>query len=124
MRGEEHLPLNPVLRFVAAQGCRIVYENRSNYRKKHTIDYLNILQKEFGESWIVPEGGSNNLAIKGVIEWAKKLPSGFDYMLSPIGTGGTIAALIAGLPHAESSIIGIPFFFTIIQHTCFFNQGI
>ncbi len=68
LRGEEHLPLNPTLSFAEENGMRFKYVNRSAYRKKKESEFLNHLKDEFGEVYIIPEGGSNSLAVKGCSE--------------------------------------------------------
>lgn len=104
IRGEERLPLNPVLAFARARGMQFRYIPRSAYRTKSVDDtYL----KEFGNYYLIPEGGSNTLAIKGVKEFAQALDMHYDYLCCAVGTGGTIAGLIEGVP-ADKKILGFP----------------
>jgi 1-aminocyclopropane-1-carboxylate deaminase/D-cysteine desulfhydrase-like pyridoxal-dependent ACC family enzyme len=56
---------------------------------------------------MIPEGGSNELAVKGVTEFAETLGDDFDYLCCAVGTGGTIAGLIEGLK-GKKNIIGFP----------------
>ena len=66
IRGEEHLPLNPTLEFAAGQGMQIVYLNRTDYRKKHLPEFADWIHKKFGNVFIISEGGTNLLALKGL----------------------------------------------------------
>jgi 1-aminocyclopropane-1-carboxylate deaminase len=49
---------------------------------------------DFKDSYVIPEGGTNLLAVKGVSDFAKKIGEQFDYLCCPVGTGGTLAGLI------------------------------
>ena len=40
IRGEEHLPLNPTLRFAKSCGMNIVYMDRSTYRMKKSTEVI------------------------------------------------------------------------------------
>ena len=104
IRGEETLPLNPVLSFASKQGMQLYYISRDAYRQKSPEDsYL----KKFENFYLIPEGGSNRLAVKGVIEFAKKLTVDYDYLCCAVGTGGTLAGLIEGTD-VNKTIIGFP----------------
>ena len=97
IRGEEHLPLNPTLSFVKDNGMKIVYLDRKSYRKKNTQELINQLQEKFGDFYLLPEGGTNDFAVKGCSEIISKINIDFDYVCCPCGTGGTLAGLISGL---------------------------
>jgi len=94
---------NPTLQFCKQQDMHLIYWNRSTYRNKE--DQTKNLQKQFSNYWIVPEGGSNALAIKGVQEiWQNDL-SRFSTIGVPVGTGGTLSGLILG-SLGKSKILG------------------
>lgn len=107
IRGEEHLPLNPTLDFAESQGMKIDYVDRKTYRKKNEKDFVKELYQKYGEIYLLPEGGTNSLAVKGCTEIIHGINIQFDYILSACGTGGTLAGLICGLK-GESEIIGVP----------------
>ena len=64
IRGEECLPLNPTLAFARENGMELHYVSREDYRLKTTSKFLNKLNAQFGDFYLVPEGGTNELAIK------------------------------------------------------------
>lgn len=99
IRGEETLPLNPTLRFATTQGMKIHYVSRKLYQKKATPEFLENLRAHFGDFFLIPEGGSNLLAVKGCAEFAETHLSdiAFDHLYLPVGTGGTMAGIISGL---------------------------
>ncbi len=105
IRGEEHLPLNPTLHFAKEQGMQIHYVTRSGYRNKHTRGFQDQLKDKFGNVYIIPEGGTNQLALKGAAEIPELIETDYDYLCTPCGTAGTISGLIAGLK-GENNIIG------------------
>lgn len=109
IRGEQTLPLNPTLAFAVSQGMQIHYINRDAYRQKDSAEFLGELQNKFGPFFLIPEGGSNQLAVKGCAEFAGEQLAkiDFDHLFLPVGTGGTIAGMICGLKDTKE-IIGVP----------------
>jgi 1-aminocyclopropane-1-carboxylate deaminase len=104
VRGEEHLPLNPSLGYAAAQGMTLAYLDRDTYRRKHTAAVLAELARTWGECYVIPEGGSNALAVRGCAELPAEIPADFDVICCPVGTGGTLAGLAAGLRPGQSAL--------------------
>ncbi len=107
IRGEEHLPLNPTLTFAKENGMKLVYVSRSEYRRRYDEDYIQEIYNEFGNVYLIPEGGTNLLALKGAAEIVNDIDTGFNYICSACGTGGTLAGIIAGL-NGKNYAIGFP----------------
>lgn len=105
IRGEEHESLNPTLQFAADQGMKLFYVNRSDYRKKHLPEFAEWIYGKFGRVYIIPEGGTNQLAIKGAAEIPALIETDFDYITTACGTAGTISGVISGL-QGNKKIIG------------------
>jgi 1-aminocyclopropane-1-carboxylate deaminase len=81
--------------------------SREHYRLKDHDDFCDSLKSEFGDFYLIPEGGTNALAVKGCEEILTKDDQHFDFICCSIGTGGTISGLInSALPHQK--IIGFP----------------
>lgn len=97
IRGEEHSPLNPTLSFAKECGMELHYLNRSMYRYKAEEAFQDHLKKIFGDIYIIPEGGTNELAVKGTSEIVSSFDNNYDLICAPVGTGGTSAGIIAGL---------------------------
>ncbi len=97
IRGEPHTPLNNTLAFAQECGMQLHYLNRADYRLKHTQLIQQQLKAEYGNPYIVPEGGSNALALKGVAELIAELGDDYDRLCCACGSGGTLAGLIGGL---------------------------
>lgn len=106
IRGEEHLPLNPTLQFAKECGMKFYYLSRSDYRKKYSDEIISRLHQEFGDFYLIPEGGSNNLAVKGCSEIPQRIDIDYNYLFCACGTGGTLAGIIEGA-EIKHKIIGI-----------------
>ena len=107
IRGEEHLPLNKTLAFAKACNMELHYMNRQKYRQKNEAVVLDELKEQFPACYFVPEGGSNEWAVKGCAEIIDEIDIEFDYICSACGTGGTLAGLISGL-NGNKKILGFP----------------
>jgi 1-aminocyclopropane-1-carboxylate deaminase len=107
IRGEEHLPLNPTLNFATACGMQLNYLDRGAYRLKNDPNFLDDLQNSYPDAYILPEGGTNVLAVQGCTEILNNIAIAYDYVCCAVGTGGTMAGIIAGLA-GNKQIIGFP----------------
>ncbi len=108
IRGERVMPLNPTLKFAAECGMELQFISRSDYRRKNDNEFLTSLKSDFGDFFLVPEGGANEFAIQGCKEFAETELSEvkFDILFLPVGTGGTAAGILSGFPLAKK-VIGV-----------------
>ncbi|MEL1239739.1 1-aminocyclopropane-1-carboxylate deaminase/D-cysteine desulfhydrase [Flavobacterium flavipallidum] len=110
IRGDElgdKIESNPTLQFAQECGMQFQFVSRDEYRLKKEASFLEKLKQEFGEFYLVPEGGTNELAIKGCQEILIPEDSKFDYICCAVGTGGTISGIInSALPHQK--VLGFP----------------
>ncbi len=97
IRGEDADPENPTLATARKNGMLMQKVSRAAYRLKTTEAFADSLCREFGDFYMVPEGGTNGLAIAGAKEMVLGINSAFDYLCLPVGTGGTIAGCIQAL---------------------------
>jgi 1-aminocyclopropane-1-carboxylate deaminase len=104
IRGEPHDPLNPVLAYAVEHGMTVTYLDRTTYRRKHESDIVQRLHDEFGAFYLLPEGGSNALALRGCAEIPQEITERFTAICCPVGTGGTLAGLAAGLKVGQEAI--------------------
>jgi 1-aminocyclopropane-1-carboxylate deaminase/D-cysteine desulfhydrase-like pyridoxal-dependent ACC family enzyme len=107
IRGEEVLPLNATLAYARSRGMTIHYVSREAYRLKSNEEFLLGLLERFGDSYVLPEGGTNALAVKGCREFGEKLAREvkFDIVALAVGTGGTLAGIIGGM-QKDRQVIG------------------
>lgn len=97
VRGEELIDKiegNPTLKLAKQNGMQFHFVSREKYRNKMSPDFLIELKDKFGDFYLLPEGGTNKLAIKGCEEILTAEDKKFDYICCAVGTGGTIAGLI------------------------------
>lgn len=105
IRGDECRELSPTLKFATECGMKIHQVSREQYRNKTEASFLTELAEEFGNPFIIPEGGSNEFAVKGCSEMIENLHFSPDFLCSPVGTGGTLAGIIKGMK-GKSKILG------------------
>lgn len=119
IRGEENIPLNPTLADASYFGMKLHYVSRNDYRNKNSPIFIEELKRLFGEFFLVPEGGSNALAVKGCAEILNAQEKTFDHICCAIGTGGTIAGIIVSLD-GSSNVWGFP----ALKNAAFLKQDI
>lgn len=107
IRGEETLPLNPTLNDAREFGMQLFYISRTAYRNKEHPDFLRKLVDDFGKFYLVPEGGSNVFAVRGCTEIVSESVLEFDHICCAVGTGGTLAGIIAGM-NDRKNVLGFP----------------
>lgn len=110
IRGEElsqKWESNPTLKLASKNGMQFKFVSREAYQEKHSKAFTDTLRQEFGSFYLLPEGGSNTLAVKGCEEILTPEDAQFDVICSAIGTGGTIAGIIntSGL---NQKVLGFP----------------
>ena len=97
IRGEElaSKPLNPTLSTAQQMGMQLQFVSREHYRLKQSPDYLAQLQQDYPDYYVIPEGGTNALAIQGCQEILNAQDrENYDVICCAVGTGGTITGLI------------------------------
>ena len=107
IRGESYQSLNPTLQFAVDSGMHLHYFNREQYRQKYQPQTIENLKEHFGNFYLVPEGGSNRLALPGCAEIWHELEQDYDFLCTPVGTGGTLAGLITG-NQSVTRLLGFP----------------
>lgn len=109
IRGEPAYADNPTLADAARWGMELVFVSRAEYRRRSELNYLAELRNVYGDVIIIPEGGSNALAVKGaaeIITDKMRLDYGLTHVVLPCGTGGTLAGIASSQPCLN--IVGIP----------------
>jgi 1-aminocyclopropane-1-carboxylate deaminase/D-cysteine desulfhydrase-like pyridoxal-dependent ACC family enzyme len=104
IRGEEHSSLNDMLAFATSRDMELTYLDRDTYRRKTDQDVLDDLRERFGSFYLVPEGGSNALAVRGCAELPAEIDVNFDVICCAVGTGGTLAGIAGGLQPGQRAV--------------------
>lgn len=110
IRGEElamKFLENPTLKKASEDGMQFYFATRTQYRDKANPTFLDELQNKFGDFYLIPEGGTNEFAVKGCEEILTEEDERFDFVCCAVGTGGTISGIINSLkPHQNA--LGFP----------------
>jgi 1-aminocyclopropane-1-carboxylate deaminase len=80
---------------------------REQYRQKSSFGFIEKMKNKWGDFYLIPEGGTNCLAVKGCEEILTENDTNFDYICSAVGTGGTISGLINSVKKTQK-VIGFP----------------
>lgn len=121
IRGEECNQHNYTLSWARYWGMKLIFVDRKTYKLRNDPHYLSQLQKQYPKYFIIPEGGSNALALPGVAEVINELNQQvkFDTLITPVGSGGTLAGLILG-DKGEHNLLGI----SVLKQAEYINQHI
>ncbi len=106
IRGEIDIE-NPTLSFCQKQGMKLLPLSRSEYRLKEQSRIVQEYLKNLSNYVIIPEGGTNLHALKGVSEIIDELEASeltYDTIVLPVGTGGTTAGLLSH-PRLKSNLL-------------------
>lgn len=110
VRGEEPRLLNPALQFAQQQGMSLHFVSRSDYRNKADPEFIRELEQRLGPFYLIPEGGSNLLGIKGCAEIAAHLHWQREavprYVLMACGTAATLTGVVSAAP-SDCEVIGV-----------------
>jgi 1-aminocyclopropane-1-carboxylate deaminase len=108
IRGDElDVKSNKTLQQASENGMYFHFVKRELYHKKNDADFIENLRQQFGNFYLIPEGGSNEFAVKGCKEINKLIPFQADAICCAVGTGGTIAGIHLSSANNQR-IIGIP----------------
>ena len=110
IRGEElhnKVEKNPTLSFARDCGMKLEFVSRTIYRNKEKEELYEYLREKFGSFYLIPEGGTNELAVKGCQEILTEADITFDYICCSVGTGGTISGLI-NCSQPSQQVLGFP----------------
>lgn len=94
---------------VRRQGMQIEPVSRAVYRRRHELSWLHELEQTFAPCLVIPEGGAGADGVTGCLEIADMIKQSgreFDRILVSVGTGTTLAGLLAGL-QGDSELVGV-----------------
>ena len=110
VRGQElgsKISENSTLSFAKENGMQFKFVSRELYRNKTSESFLNDLKEEFGDFYLISEGGTNKLAVKGCEEILTEEDRIYDVICTAVGTGGTISGII-NASKKHQTVIGFP----------------
>jgi 1-aminocyclopropane-1-carboxylate deaminase len=104
IRGEQSsIETSPTLQFAKKHGMHLHFVSREKYRDKNILEEE--LKKEFGDFYVIPEGGNNEEGIKGCAEILNDIPF-YDYIFCACGTACTYTGILSSAKK-DQTIIGI-----------------
>lgn len=104
IRGQEADLSNSTLHFAAQCGMEIVRVTREEYNRKAETAYQHALRAQFGNIWIVPEGGANYEGINGCTEILTPEHANYSVIATACGTGSTMAGISLSLKEHQRAI--------------------
>ncbi len=110
IRGEEITDKwkeNPTLSKANDYGMKFKFLSREEYRKKEDPIWLQRFLEDMRDVYVLPEGGSNALGIKGCEEILDPSDKIYSHICCAIGTGGTMAGIINS-SKSNHRVIGFP----------------
>lgn len=110
IRGEEiesKFMQNPTLSKAFENGMQFEFVTRTAYKNKTDTNFIEELKSKFGDFYLIPEGGTNELAVKGCEEILTDNDIYFNYLCCAVGTGGTISGLINS-SKTNQQVLGFP----------------
>lgn len=114
IRGEElgvdldkTIAQNSTLAFAQSYGMDFEFISRETYTDKDEIRFRESIKEKYNNPYVIPEGGTNNLAIKGCEEILTDRDDIMDYICVSIGTAGTVSGIINSTK-AHQKVIGFP----------------
>jgi len=104
IRGKDASPDNPTLTFARQQGMVLHFIDREEYKQKEEGGFIQQLREIYGDFYLIPEGGSNRLGVKGCEEIVHEISTDFNYICCPCGTGTTLSGIISALPEGKKAL--------------------
>ena len=103
IRGDYRQHPTPMIKDLTDIGASIHYVNKITYQRRNDVDYLQDLQAQFPNMVIIPEGGSQHAAIRGVQEMVQEIDLPFDSIIAPVASGATLAGIVSSLSPSQSA---------------------
>jgi len=103
VRGDDDVAETAMLADARGWGMKIVKVSRAEYRRRFEESYLDEARSRFAPCLLIPEGGANIEGVRGcmaIADLVKTAAPAMRRLVVSVGTGTTLAGLVAGLGHA------------------------
>lgn len=101
VRGEPGSELNPTLSKAKSLGMQLHFVSREAYADKNSGAFAQQLKEQFGDHYLIPEGGNNAAGVEGCKEILKPLDR-YDHVFCACGTATTFAGLVASVKEGQT----------------------
>ncbi len=92
IRGEKESETNSTLSEAKKFGMQLHFITREEYKQKNSEEFIQELKNKFGNFYLIPEGGNNELGSKGCEEILPR-ENDFDFIFCACGTATTFKGL-------------------------------
>ena len=107
IRGEKPETLSAALIDAMNAGMELSYLSREEYRQKNDPDLLNNIREQWGDPYVIPEGGYGKHGVRGAEEILANIDTvDYSHIACAVGTG-TMLAGIANVSLPGQTLIGI-----------------
>lgn len=108
IRGDElkDKPLNETLSFAKENGMELIFVSRKEYKKRNEKEYINKMIEKY-KCAVIPEGGTqyySKFGLKDMITEINCQVETYDWVVSAVGTGGTISGIIDAIPKKATAL--------------------
>ncbi|AXT39397.1 pyridoxal-phosphate dependent enzyme [Alteromonas sp. BL110] len=103
IRGDYSAAPSPMIKDLMQWNTHIEYVNRITYKKRNDSAYLDELKLEFPNAIVIPEGGSQALALQGIKDMVDEIEVDFDFIITPVASGATLAGIVSALNKRNST---------------------
>jgi 1-aminocyclopropane-1-carboxylate deaminase len=97
IRGENPEKPGKILQWLLESQAQLYFVSRTAYREKESHPEIQKLLEDIPNGLLLPEGGTNALAVKGCMEILDEADKRLDIIALACGTGGTAAGLLSSI---------------------------
>ncbi len=99
---------NPTIQTLLQFGMKLEYVHPDHYKNKEQSGVIKRIMGRYKDYYVIPEGGTNELGIKGVSELIEEIDDfDFTHVVLGLGTGGTMAGVLKGTEIYKTKVIVI-----------------
>ncbi|WP_442863979.1 1-aminocyclopropane-1-carboxylate deaminase/D-cysteine desulfhydrase [Alteromonas sp. ASW11-130] len=104
IRGDYSASPTPMIKDLLSWNSELLFVSKKEYQLRESSEYLLNIKLRYPDAEIIPEGGKQLSALKGVGEIIEELTFKPDYVLVPVGSGATLAGLIPKLSISQHAL--------------------
>lgn len=101
---------NPTIELLRQKGMKVFFVHPDEYKQKERSLIIRSIIAQFDNAYVIEEGGTNLLAMKGVGEMMEEVigdAKDFSHVVLALGTGGTLAGVAQALKGTGKQIVAI-----------------
>lgn len=107
---------NPTIQKLLGCGMQLEYVNPADYKEKEKNDVISEIISRYKDYYLIPEGGTNELALRGVGEVIKEIDYyNFSHIVVGLGTGGTLAGVLQATRDYKTKVVAVSSFKGVVN---------